>query len=284
MSDDPAVAVQRISLPSSLGFSVALDLRKPPGAGPARGIAIFSHGFGGTKYPRLMNHLASAGYAVISIDFPGFGGTLPGSGRVIPSEQVHIVREAASYAENELMPEGPLPIVLVGATMGAAVSLLAARDDPRFTAFVLAHPLVNGEDRLRVRYPDEQGWQAFWRRVEQAERDGEKLHRSEIVFIPENLRGNLPGDTPMEFLPAYPRESSRIRSIDTLPSIAPRPILVVHDEGDSIVPTAQVKAFAESAASHCHLHLRSKGEHFIFDQPEVLALVTDWLDEVLSPA
>jgi pimeloyl-ACP methyl ester carboxylesterase len=272
-----AIRQDQVKFASSLGFDVYMDLRTPPEGVLRKGIVVFCHGFGGTKYPYLMNHAASAGFIVVSIDFPGFGKTLPGSGRVLPSEQAHIVGEVGQYVEDNLMAQGRLPVMLVGATMGAAVALIAAREDRRFAALVLAHPLVVGEDRLRRQYPDEASWKKFWDRVEQADRDGEMLERGEIIYIPPNLRGHLPADTPMRFLPGYPQESVKIRCIDVLAKVIPRPVLIIHCKDDAIVPVEQAMALAASAPSDCELHLIEKGDHFILDQPNVAALTVDWL-------
>ena len=272
------IEVERIKLESSLGFEVSADLRRPVNGCALVGVAIFCHGFSGTKYSHLTTSLAAAGYVAISIDFPGYGNTLPGSGRVLPIEQIHLVREFADYADASFGPD-KLPIVLVGASLGGAVALLAAQQDKRFKAIVLAHPLASGLEFLERRYPDKASMEQFWNRVEIAELTGDKLHRSEIALLPKRLTGFLPGDTAMEFTPRFATQFAALSVLGVVAKLAPRRVLVLHCDGDPMITTADVQAIVEGAQGNAKLHLMEGGDHFIFDSPEVIDLTIRWLDD-----
>lgn len=277
------INVPRILVDSSLGFAVSADMRHPPHGVETIGVAIFCHGFSGAKYPSLTDGLASVGFLTLSIDFPGYGGTLPGSGRVLPSEQMHIVREFGAYAEDKLMQRAKLPIVLLGAALGGSVALHAAVGNPRFNAFVLAHPLASGEAFLRRKYPDAESWTAFWAKVDRAQRTGGKLHRTDIATLTTGLQSYLPRDTAMEFNPEFAKEFCETAPSDAIAAVAPRRVLVIHCDGDSMITTKEVRALVDASNGNATLHLLEGGEHFIFEYPHVVRLTCDWLLAAIAP-
>ncbi|MGE4243782.1 alpha/beta hydrolase [Ramlibacter sp.] len=275
-----AMRVEQIAVRSSLGFEVYADLRRPPEGVEPLGVALFCHGFSGTKYATLTTRLAAAGYITVSIDFPGYGATLPGSGRVLPEEQVLIVREFGEDARKRFA-EG-LPIILVGASLGAAVALLAAQQDPRFGAAVLAHPLATGIGFLRLRYPDADAMAQFWAKVEAAKRSGDRLHRTDIAALPNRLTNFLPGDTAMTFVPEFATQFAAVSVLGVIAALAPMPVLALHCDGDPMITTEDVRSLVDDAPGNAQLHLMEGGDHFIFDRPEVIRPTLDWLRAALG--
>ncbi len=107
-----------------------------PGDDPAGPVAIFSHGWGESKQAVLqrLDALAPVCSAIVSWDMPGHGDASPGACRLGINEHRALGELIETVAES-LAPDRP--IVLVGFSMGAGVSLRAAADNPDRVAAVI---------------------------------------------------------------------------------------------------------------------------------------------------
>lgn len=107
------------------------------GDNPAGPVAVFSHGWGESKQAVLqrLESLTPVCSAVVSWDMPGHGDASPGACRLGINEHRalgELIREVAGS-----QPSGR-PIVLVGFSMGAGVSMRAAAESPDRIAAVIA--------------------------------------------------------------------------------------------------------------------------------------------------
>ena len=182
----------------SAGISLAGSFYiKDRTSGRSPGI-VLAHGFAGARYPRMAAHLANLGYGVLAFDFRGYGLSGGERGRVIPSEQAVDIRSAVTWLTNR--PEiDAARIGVVGSSLGGSIAIMAAADDDRVGVCVAGCPLGKGDSPMRMQYDTEEKFAAFLKKVEDKKRKNERLHRFDIVFIPENLRTFLPPGTPMEF-------------------------------------------------------------------------------------
>ncbi len=108
-----------------------------PGDAPAGPVAVFSHGWGESKQAVLqrLDALAPVCSAIVAWDMPGHGDASPGTCRLGINEH-RLLGELIRTVTESLAPERP--IVLVGFSMGAGVSLRAAADNPDHVAAVIA--------------------------------------------------------------------------------------------------------------------------------------------------
>jgi pimeloyl-ACP methyl ester carboxylesterase len=237
---------------------------------------VLAHGFAGARYPRMAAHLANLGYGVLAFDFRGYGLSGGERGRVIPDEQASDIRSAVTWLTNR--PEiDPARIGVVGSSLGGSIAIVAAAADDRVRVCVAGCPLGKGDSPMRMQYDTEEKFAAFLKKVEDKKRKNERLHRFDIVFIPENLRTFLPPGTPMEFSADTVYGFLAMQPMEAVPRIAPRPLLIIHAKDDHVVPVEDARALAARAGKNCELDLIDMGDHFIFGAQPVIQKSGDWL-------
>lgn len=246
--------------------------------GPASRIPgiVVAHGFAGARYPKMASHFAELGYGVLTFDFRGYGMSGGERGRVIPHEQVIDLRSAITWLS--CRPEiDSSQIGVVGSSLGGTVAIMAVAEDDRVKACVVGCPLGKGDSIFRMRHRTEEKYEAFLSSVAKSKRDNQRLARWDIVYIPEDLRGNLPAGIPMEFSPDTVNGFLAITAIESVSRIAPRPLLIMHAKDDRVVPFDDSRALAARAGKNCELHLIETGDHYIFRSELVVKQIGDWL-------
>ncbi len=121
-----------------------------PARGPARAAVLVLNGNGGNRVLRapLARGLAERGFDVLLLDYRGFGGN-PGT----PSEAglIRDVRAARRYLATRPAP-APGRVVLFGESLGAAVAVASAVEDPP-SALILRSPFTSLVAVGRRHYP-----------------------------------------------------------------------------------------------------------------------------------
>jgi fermentation-respiration switch protein FrsA (DUF1100 family) len=237
---------------------------------------VLGHGFAGARYPKMARRLADLGYAVLSIDFRGYGQSGGERGRVMAREQVSDFKNSVTYLSNRPDIDADR-IGIIGSSLGGSIAIMATPEDPRIKFCVAGCPIAKGDTTFRLQYDTEAKFKTFLERVAQARAKGEKLARFEIVFIPENLRSNLPKGTPMEFSPDTVDGFLSLNPLDTVSKIAPRPLFIIHAEDDHVVPFEDAQELARRAGPNCKLEIIAKGDHFIFGMDSVIDSIANWL-------
>ncbi len=140
-ADAPAVCAlsrrEEIILRMDDGISLAARWYAPV-AVPARGVVVFTHGFGGWK-EGFLNHLRlflADGWAVLAYDLRGHGQSSPALvsyGAREADDLVAVWREARRRA-------GELPLAAYGVSLGSAVTLLAAERLPGCRLLMVESP------------------------------------------------------------------------------------------------------------------------------------------------
>jgi fermentation-respiration switch protein FrsA (DUF1100 family) len=268
---------------NSDGISLAGDFTRRDGETKKRlpGIVV-AHGFAGARYPALAEHLASLGYGVLSFDFRGYGKSAGVRGTVLPHEQVSDIKNAVTWLSAQ--PEiDPNRIAVIGSSLGGSIAIMAAAEDKRINALVSGCPLGHGDSALRSQYDTQEKFEAFMKKVEDIKRRNGKLARFEIVFIPENLRRNLPPGTPMEFTADTVHGFLALNPLDVIASIAPRPLYIIHADDDHVVPVKDAYDLKARAGVGCDLEIVPKGDHFIFGLKPIIEKIGTWLKEKFPP-
>ena len=241
---------------------------------------VLCHGFAGTINTEVAVALADRGITVLAFAFRGFGASAGERGNVICSEQVADAKAAVDYLIS-LPDVDPSRIGVVGSSLGGSIVLLETAEDSRVAALAVACPVANGERFLEQLHRDNDGVGKAPVAAARLANQGGKLHRFEIVPIPEHLRHALPKDTPMEFTQAT---LASIRDLDVqqaVEKIAPRPLLLLHAFDDSVVPKSESDSLAARAVGHCEYRELDAGDHFILVRPEVVEIVSEWLSKAL---
>jgi dipeptidyl aminopeptidase/acylaminoacyl peptidase len=237
---------------------------------------VLAHGFAGAQYPKLRDALTETGYAVLDFNFRSYGKSGGERGRVVPAEQVADISAAVTWLaeRSEVDPER---IAVVGSSLGGSVAIIAAARDKRIKACVAGCPLANGDAILRKQYPTQAQFDDFMGKVEAAKRDGTRIHRYEIVHIPEHLRGALPPGTPMEFTADTIYGFLDMNPAEYVAQLAPAPLLLVHAVDDEVVPIEESRRLAKLAGGNCELVELGSGNHFIFGMQPCIERIAAWL-------
>lgn len=266
-------------------------LHRPAHISPwqVRPAVIATHGFGGSKIDGSMlavcRQLCDWGYMALRLDMRGCGHSGGPRGHVIPAEQVIDLNNAVTWL---LAQEGVDKdrVLLLGDSMGGAVSLYAGSTDARIAGVVSVGGWGNGAQRL------EQQHMALgsWGRVQEMLREGRAyrertgqpmmVSRFDIIPIPEHMRGQLPADAIMQF----PVDTAQ-GIVDFLPNsvigrLAPRPLLLIHASRDAVTPTASTVEIFQHAELPKDLVLLSGLDHFPLatGSPRIYDVIRGWLD------
>jgi fermentation-respiration switch protein FrsA (DUF1100 family) len=149
--------------------------------------------------------------------------------------------------------------------------------DPTIKICVAGCPISKGDTTMRMLYDTPEKYDAFMEAVKRKAKIGEKLHRFDIVLIPENLRGNLPPGTPMEFSTDTVYGFLSLNPKEVISKIAPRPTYIIHAKDDHVVPYQDAEELARAGGLNCELKLVESGDHFIFGKDDVIESIAGWL-------
>src|SRR5581483_4482791 len=147
---------------------------------------VICHGF--TQHKEIFSlaygtSLCRHGFACLSFDYRGFGGSQGQRGRIIPLEQVADARNALTFLG--LQPEvDPKRLALLGTSFGGAVVQYAGAIDQRAQAVACFDGIGNGHRWFRgQRRQDE--WLDFLARLEQDRVKRALTGESEYVDVSE---------------------------------------------------------------------------------------------------
>lgn len=212
---------------------------------PGMGEAAPSYG-----YPQLAVRLAGeTGAAVLSVDLRGTGeseGDFSLLGwRADVGAGIDCVRQLAGVEK----------VWLVGFAAGASLAICVAGTDPSIAGVAAFAPpsefVDRGTDPRRL--------------LAQARASG--LVRSR----------DFPPD-----VQAWYREMRDARPAQTVASIPPRPLLIVHGSNDQVVPVADSRELAEAADSTAELRVVGGAGHMLLHDPRAIALLLGWFDRNLG--
>ncbi len=264
---ETAVSFDSEGLKSSGFLHVPDDLKD----GAKRPAVMVIHGFGGSKFSLGMTMAAETlcdwGYVALRFDMRGCGESEGTPGRIISFEQVSDAKSAITYliSRPEVDPE---KIIILGDSMGGAVSVYTCAVDSRLAGVVSLGGWGNGAQKLEGQHPGPGQWDKFLQMLEDGRRyreeTGESLmvSRFDIVPIPERLRHRLPEDAVMEFPAETAQSIYDFRPNDIISYIAPRPILLLHAAKDSVTPTESSIEMFHNAQLPVELILLTGIDHF----------------------
>lgn len=217
-------------------------------------VVIISHGHRGNKSDMLGigPGLWRAGNSVLLFDFRGNGDSQDGPQSLAHYEQADL-RAAIAYAA-ERRPDAA--IVLVGFSMGAAVSILVAAQEPRVRAVVLDSP-----------FADLRGVVAH------------ALGKLRLPPIP------LLWLTDRATRARYGYGFHEVSPVAAIGAMAPRPVLLMHGEADSVIPLEHAHRLYAAAGDPKQLRVFPGLDHcggYFQDRPAYIDFVARWLADATS--
>lgn len=220
-----------------------------------RGVLVGCHGHGGRKDDLLGIGTGSwrAGYSVLLFDFRGRGESDPWPQTLI-SREVDDLRAAVAFARGRAPADR---VGVVGFSMGAAVALLAAAEEPAIGAVVADSSFTTGADVVAHGV------------------------RSVLRVPPEILV--LAADEVVHRRHGY--RFSHARPIDVVGRVAPRPLLIIHGAGDTTVPVEHARRLYAAAGEPRELWVVPGVEHcgaYFADRAGYCRRVVGFFDQYLG--
>lgn len=261
--------------------------------GERRAAFVIMHGFGGTKNDGLSRAaaelLVQLGYVTLRFDFRGCGESSGERGLVRCEDEVADALNAVSFMEG--LPEvDPRRIGMLGGSLAGSVAIQAAGADARIAACISCGGLGSGETTLRFLHPAGEAWQRFNAMVDEGRRRRDRgesmmVPRFDIIPIPPAVRPGLPAGAIMEFPFEVVESILRLRPIDVVGKIAPRPLLLLHPAADPVVASEESIALFRNAGQPADLHLVSNNDHFMLSEDSWISLdiLKNWLKKYFPP-
>ncbi|MFN8515297.1 MAG: alpha/beta hydrolase [Thermomicrobiales bacterium] len=185
----------------------------------ARDALVICHGFAMNRHELLdiAQGLRARGHAVLLFDFRGHG-TSEGQRSTIGLRETREIAAAVDFLQARPELAGR-PIGVAGISMGAAAALLATARDPRIAAVAADSSFATLEEIAASSLSTFSRLPTFLISA--------LILRFAELLTAERIRAHRP--------------------IDAIAAIAPRPILLIHDETDQFIPVAHAHALYAAA-------------------------------------
>lgn len=240
------------------GDGMALSAWFIPHPAP-RGVAVLSHGYSNCRdamlpYAALLH---AEGFSVLLYDFRGHGWS-ERARITFGLKETSDLTAALDFAQARA--DG-LPLVLVGESMGAAVSLLVAADDPRVAAVIADCPFA---------------------------RLDEPIHRRLVLLFGPTLGEVLSAPTRRVGERLLGVSPEAIAPEEAIVRIAPRPVLLIHGTDDQLIPVSHVHRLHDASEGHAEVWTVPGARHArsVYEAPDDYARhIHDFLERAIpSPS
>lgn len=273
------------------GLALSGILHSPDGLEPGarRPAFICTHGFGGSKIDGSMAavcpRLCELGYTALRLDMRGCGESEGTRGHIIPKEQAHDLGNALDWLAQQDGVD-PDQIILLGDSLGAAVSLYTGGTNDKVAAVIAVGGWGNGVAKIKLQHAGPGMMDKYHDMLERGrkhrEETGEEMRvsRFDIVPIPEHMRDNLPTDAIMEFTAATAQAIYDFRPIDVIGNLSPRPLLLLHASRDRVTPTESSIEVWHHAKLPKDMMLLSDLDHFPLaaGNERIYHIIRGWLN------
>lgn len=284
------------------GERVVGTLCLPDAPGPSPGPAVVQGpGWMGLRSARLYRPyhraLTAAGMAVLIIDYRGCGDSEGDPLAFSPRRQLEDLMNAVTYltTRSEVDPDR-IGVFGSGGTGGGNAICLAAAD-PRVRCAVSQVPVADGRDWLkRMRRGYE--WQEFTRRLEADRVRRVTTGRGELVsprriMIPTperratDIKKDVDSRIPTRLPLAAAEEIIAYQPLDMVDRIAPRPLLIIAVENDTVTPTDHARALYDRAGPPKKLIIQRHTTHYAAYRrygPTIVPQMVEWFRQGLAAA
>jgi uncharacterized protein len=217
------VEVEPVTYPSRNGKKLTGFLFRTPGEPLGTVVHFHGNGNNATDHFPLVLFLAKRGFDLLVFDYQGYGLS---EGKPTPAGTVEDGLASVQYALDRSRPSSR-GVVLLGQSLGAAVAAVVAAEDPRVKGVVL-----------------EAGFSTY-RSI-----TGRVMRKSVVLW-------------PLSFVfpPLFVRDGyAPVRHVGR---IAPRPVLIIHGDGDKVVPVKMAGKLFEAAGEPKSLWIVKGAGHLL---------------------
>lgn len=244
------------------GYKLTGTLFVPEGETPGQqrsGIVICG-GFASSRDRGLLpmtHYLCEKGYVLLSLDFRGFGESEGPRCRLIPGEEVEDILSAVTFLQQQPQVNGA-SIGLIGASFGGALVTYAAGIDERVKCIVSLVGVGNCRKWLRRRRESRE-WETFLEelaedRVRRVLTGSSKTVDRNHILIPDPKAESFMAEmraTDPTFCGELSLESAQalldFEPDEIVHKIAPRPMLFITCEKDTVTPVELAKELYDKA-------------------------------------
>jgi uncharacterized protein len=247
------------------------------------------------RNPPYHRALTDAGFAVLVIDFRGFGESEGDSTDLLPDRWLEDLISAVTYlTTRDDIDATAIGTFGSGSTGGGNAVLLAAHD-PRVRCAVAQVPIADGADWLRRMRPEHE-WYSFLARIDEDRRDrvlhgqGALVHPREEIMVPTPERRDREARNDVE--DKHVTKVS-LRSAEAVMAFRPidvahraRGLLVIAVEDDPVTPTDHAVTLYERAPAPKKLLVQRRTTHYAaYDQYAhvVIPEIVGWFRRHLAP-
>lgn len=295
--DRSQVRVQEVNFYSG-GHRLAATLKLPLGATRERPAPAVVQGPGwlGLRDAKLYlpyhDALIQAGFAVLALDYRGFGDSEGDGRRLDPAAQIEDILNAVTFLETrDEVDAGRLGAFGSGGT-GGGNAVMAAGLDTRIRAVVSQVPIADGRDWLH-RMRSEAEWLEFLDRIEGDRRnrvaggDSELVDPREEIMVstPERRATTVKSDVdqrvPQRVEIASAEAILAYRPLDIVERISPRAVMLICVERDATTPEDHARALFERARPPKKLVVQTGTTHYAaYAQyaDVVVPMIVDWFE------
>jgi len=247
-------------------------------------------------YVRYHEALTAAGFAVMIIDYRGFGDSGGNSAVLSPSNQLEDLVNAVTYLTvRSDIDADRIGVFGSGGTGGGNAIMLAAADS-RVKCVVSQVPVADGEDWLH-RMRSEEEWHAFLDRLAKDREQrvltgaGEMVHPREEIMVPtlerrsSDVKKDVDGRVPTSVELRSAEGIIAYKPIEVVASISPRPVLLIAVENDAVTPTDHAVALYERAGGPKRLIMQRNTTHYAaYEQygDVVVPEIVKWFEQNLT--
>lgn len=186
-------------------------------------VILVAHGYGDKRAEDFHALFASYGYGVVAWDFRAHGK----SGGEFSSLGYYETLDAKAALDFALTQPGVEHVGAWGGSMGAVTMIRAAAQYPQIEALIADSPFVTLEEEMDLRIPF-------------------PIMRSLIEFFAETQSG---------------ADVYRVRPIDDIASISPRPVFIIQGMADGMVPLDSAQRLYDAAGEPRQLWVENDVPH-----------------------
>ncbi len=293
---------EKVAFYSGLSYKLSGVLVTPDDMRPdeKRSTIVVCHGYASWKERysiRMAEELANAGFVTLAFDYRGFGESEGPKWRLICLEQIEDIRNAITFLETRKEVD-PKKIGLIGISLGGANVVYTGAVDKRPACIVSIVAVGDGERWLHSVRRDYE-WREFERRLKKDFQNFVLTGKSELVH-PLDIEAPPPDwlkiwDRTFEEYPErkkmeFPLETARsiieFKPDKVAGAISPRPLLVISDPNDTVVPPLeQISIFEHALEPKKFISEEAEG-HVLYDKEGYDLLMKDsieWFRKYIPP-